>query len=185
MSCFGCMRRSLAGIQRQQKYAFNINCTRRSFTRATNSSQLSRSFKLLGVIAGGTSVIGFAVVYSSGPEEPKKKLVILGSGWGAVSLIKSLTPGKYDVSVVSPHNYFLFTPLLPSVTVGTVEGRSVTEPIRKILFRRHVDATFYEAACTRVNAEDCTVECTDSTGSYSVHSIALGKMIPGNEVMKL
>ena len=37
--------------------------------------------------------------------------------------MKSLTPGKFDVSIISPRNYFLFTPLLPSVTVGTVEGR--------------------------------------------------------------
>ena len=81
-----------------------------------------------------------------------------------MSLIKSLTPGKFDVSVVSPQNYFLFTPLLPSVTVGTVEGRSITEPIRKILLKKfRGDATFYEAECTRVDASENKVECSDTT----------------------
>jgi NADH dehydrogenase FAD-containing subunit len=39
----------------------------------------------------------------------------------------------YDVQVVSPRNYFAFTPLLPSVTCGTVEARSIVEPIRNII----------------------------------------------------
>lgn len=30
---------------------------------------------------------------------------------------------NYNVVVVSPRNYFLFTPLLPSCTTGTVEHR--------------------------------------------------------------
>lgn len=33
----------------------------------------------------------------------------------------------------APENYHLFTPLLPSATVGTVETRSLVEPLRKII----------------------------------------------------
>jgi NADH:ubiquinone reductase (non-electrogenic) len=36
------------------------------------------------------------------------------------------------VKVISPRNYFAFTPLLPSVTCGTVEPRSIVEPIRRM-----------------------------------------------------
>ena len=39
---------------------------------------------------------------------------------------------KFDVRVVSPANHFLFTPLLPSTAVGTLEFRAVQEPIRTI-----------------------------------------------------
>lgn len=56
-------------------------------------------------------------------EKDKQRLVILGSGWGAVSVIKSLEKGKYNVTVISENNYFLFTPLLPCATVGTLELR--------------------------------------------------------------
>lgn len=43
-------------------------------------------------------------------QKDKPKLVILGTGWGSVALMKSLNPGDYHVTVVSPVNYFLFTP---------------------------------------------------------------------------
>jgi len=63
----------------------------------------------------------------------KKKVVVLGTGWASISFLKDLDVSSYDVQVVSPRNYFAFTPLLPSVTCGTVEARSIVEPIRNIL----------------------------------------------------
>ncbi len=53
----------------------------------------------------------------------RQKLVILGSGWGSYSVLKTINKNKYDVVVVSPRNHFLFTPLLCSTTVGTLEFR--------------------------------------------------------------
>ncbi|KAI1280981.1 pyridine nucleotide-disulfide oxidoreductase-domain-containing protein [Xylaria sp. FL0933] len=74
---------------------------------------------------------------SEGAKERKEKqrLVILGSGWGSVALLKQLNPDDYHVTVISPKNYFLFTPMLPSATVGTLEFRSLVEPIRRVLSR--------------------------------------------------
>ncbi|KAG4968761.1 hypothetical protein JHK87_034412 [Glycine soja] len=69
-------------------------------------------------------------VPSIDPNEPKKKkLVVLGTGWAGTSFLKDLHASLYDVQVVSPRNYFAFTPLLPSVTCGTVEARSIVEPV--------------------------------------------------------
>lgn len=65
----------------------------------------------------------------------REHLVVVGGGWGAVALLQSLDPGKYCVTVISPTNYFLFTPLLPSAAVGTVEPRSLVEGMRRILQR--------------------------------------------------
>ena len=96
----------------------------------------------------------------------RKRLVILGSGWGAVSVLKNLEPGQFEVVVVSPRNYFLFTPLLPSVTVGTVEARSIVEPVRKIVgkkYRKH-PVHFMEAECVDVNTEMKTIHCKDQSG---------------------
>ncbi|KAK7849565.1 external alternative nad(p)h-ubiquinone oxidoreductase b1 [Quercus suber] len=66
-------------------------------------------------------------------EPEKKRVVVLGTGWASTSLLKDLDASLYDVQVVSPRNYFAFTPLLPSVTCGTVEARSIVEPIRNIV----------------------------------------------------
>lgn len=41
------------------------------------------------------------------------------------------------MTLVSPSNFYLFTPLLPSATVGTVEPRSLVESLRKIISRVH------------------------------------------------
>lgn len=65
-------------------------------------------------------------------ETEKKKVVVLGTGWAGTSFLKDLDISSYDVQVVSPRNYFAFTPLLPSVTCGTVEARSIVEPVRNI-----------------------------------------------------
>ncbi|KAJ9473882.1 External NADH-ubiquinone oxidoreductase 2, mitochondrial [Pseudozyma hubeiensis] len=67
----------------------------------------------------------------------KERLVIVGGGWAAVGLLKTLDPEKYNVTLISPNNYYLFNPLLPSAAVGTVEPRSLIEPIRKLLARVH------------------------------------------------
>lgn len=70
---------------------------------------------------------------SSEDDNKKKRVVVLGTGWAGTSFLKNLNNSSYDVQVVSPRNYFAFTPLLPSVTCGSVEARSIVEPIRNIV----------------------------------------------------
>merc|ERR1719428_2657886 len=65
-------------------------------------------------------------------------MVILGSGWAACHTLKDLKPEalrQYDITMVSPNNYFLYTPMLPSVTVGTLEPRSIVEPLRNMIYK--------------------------------------------------
>lgn len=56
-------------------------------------------------------------------KNEKPRLVIIGSGWGSISTVKNLDKDKYNVTIISENNYFLFSPLLPSSTVGTLELR--------------------------------------------------------------
>ncbi|CAG7851984.1 External alternative NAD(P)H-ubiquinone oxidoreductase B1, mitochondrial; AltName: Full=External alternative NADH dehydrogenase NDB1; AltName: Full=NADH:ubiquinone reductase (non-electrogenic) NDB1; Flags: Precursor [Serendipita indica DSM 11827] len=65
----------------------------------------------------------------------KPRLVIIGGGWGAIGLLKTLNPGDYHVTVIAPETFTTFTPLLPSAAVSTVQVRSLIEPIRKIIAR--------------------------------------------------
>ncbi|KAF8264227.1 mitochondrial NADH dehydrogenase [Lactarius quietus] len=71
------------------------------------------------------------------PVHDKPKLVIVGGGWGAVSVLQSIHPGDYHVTIVSPDTFTTFTPLLPSAAVGTVSVRSLVESLRKIIARLH------------------------------------------------
>lgn len=89
----------------------------------------------------------------------KKKVVVLGTGWAGTSFLRNLKSPSYEVQVVSPRNYFAFTPLLPSVTCGTVEARSIVEPIRNIVRKKSVGVQFFEAQCIKIDAQNKKVYC--------------------------
>ena len=55
----------------------------------------------------------------------KPRIVILGCGWGGFRLARVIDKKKFSVVLISPRNHFVFTPLLPSTAVGTLEFRCV------------------------------------------------------------
>ncbi|XP_061189743.1 uncharacterized protein LOC133197642 [Saccostrea echinata] len=87
----------------------------------------------------------------------RKKLVILGTGWGGYSLLRNIDKKMYDVVVISPRNYFLFTPLLASTTVGTLEFRSIIEPVRNTHFRQTGD--FHLSYASKLDMENKVLHC--------------------------
>ncbi|KOH00282.1 nde2, mitochondrial external NADH dehydrogenase [Saccharomyces pastorianus] len=87
----------------------------------------------------------------------KKELVILGTGWGAISLLKKLDTSLYNVTVVSPRSFFLFTPLLPSTPVGTIEMKSIVEPVRSIARRTPGEVHYIEAEALDIDPKARTV----------------------------
>jgi NADH:ubiquinone reductase (non-electrogenic) len=97
------------------------------------------------------------------PDPSKKTLVILGTGWGSVSLLKKLDTENYNVVVISPRNYFLFTPLLPSCTTGAIEHRSIMEPVRNFLRHKKTSVRFYEAEATKIDYEKKIVHIDDDS----------------------
>ena len=95
----------------------------------------------------------------------KRRVVVLGSGWGAISFVKSLeSNGPYDVTLVSPRNYFLYTPLLPGAATGAVEDRSIVEPIRRPIASKGY--RYFEANALSVNLEAKTVRCRGSDHTF-------------------
>lgn len=92
------------------------------------------------------------------PDKKRKKILVLGTGWAAMSFVKNLDSSLYEIQVISPRNYFVFTPLLPSVTVGTIEARSITESIRKIMKKKQ-DVKFCQANCVRIDVSNKKVLC--------------------------
>ncbi|KAI7837688.1 hypothetical protein COHA_008481 [Chlorella ohadii] len=92
----------------------------------------------------------------------KSRVVVLGSGWGAVSFIKNLDPAAfgegeaYELVLVSPRNYMLFTPLLPSALGGVVSETSIVESIRTLMQGK---GTYYEARATHIDPEARILTC--------------------------
>ena len=105
-----------------------------------------------------------------------------GTGWGSVSLLKKLDTENYNVVVISPRNYFLFTPLLPSCTTGTIEHRSIMEPIRNFLRHKKTAVKFYEADATKIDAEKKIVYINDDSeikGSTSKTEVPFDMLVVG------
>jgi NADH:ubiquinone reductase (non-electrogenic) len=141
----------------------------------------------LGVI-GGVVYTGYGIyqnrhpIEQQAPDPSKKTLVVLGTGWGAVSLLKNLDTENYNVVVISPRNYFLFTPLLPSCTTGTIEHRSIMEPIRNFLRHKVAAVKYYEAEVTKIDHEKKVVYMSpdsDSAGQLGQQELAYDMLVVG------
>ncbi|KAG6732206.1 hypothetical protein I3843_01G158300 [Carya illinoinensis] len=88
-----------------------------------------------------------AFAVASSQSGYKKKVVVLGTGWAGTSFLKNLKNPSYEVQAVSSPNYFAFNPLLPSVTCGTMEARSIVELIRNIVRKqKNVDKIYCQSA---------------------------------------
>ncbi|RWR86007.1 External alternative NADPH-ubiquinone oxidoreductase B2, mitochondrial [Cinnamomum micranthum f. kanehirae] len=76
-------------------------------------------------------------------------------GWH--KFLKNLDSSLYDIQVVSPRNYFAFTPLLPSVTYWYVEARSI----------KSGNIEFWEAECIKIDAANKKVLCRSNNDKKS------------------
>lgn len=133
-------------------------------------------------VFGSIGYIGYKVYMEKNPADQvkqspifengqrKKTLVILGTGWGSISFLKNLDTSLYNVVVVSPRNYFLFTPLLPSCPTGTVELRSIIEPVRSVTRRSKGEVIYLEAEATDIDPVNNKLTIKQSTTVHSGHS---------------
>lgn len=151
-----------------------------------DTAELSVSELALNPRKGGPKNLPIAEYFVDDEEDEgmreqkhKPKLVILGTGWGSVALLKALIPGEYHVTIVSPSNHFLFTPMLPSATVGTLEFRSLVEPIRKII--RRVKGHFIKASAQDVDFSNklIEVESQDASGEKQRFYVPYDKLVIG------
>ncbi|KAJ7744948.1 hypothetical protein DFH07DRAFT_19376 [Mycena maculata] len=115
-------------------------------------------------------------------EEQKKlaskpRLIILGGGWGAMATLQSLYVGDYHVTVVSSETFTTFTPLLPSAAVGTVQVRSLIEPIRKIIARLRGHFVQGKAVDLVMSERLLEVETTSADGKTANLYIPYDKLI--------
>lgn len=79
--------------------------------------------------------------------------------------MKGIDTQLYDVVCVSPRNHMVFTPLLASTCVGTLEFRSVAEPIARIqpAISKEPGSYFFLANCTALDTRKHVVHCETVT----------------------
>ena len=110
-----------------------------------------------------------AQIHSSWLSVPKKdrpSLVVLGAGWGGYAFAKHINRELYNVTLISPRNHFLFTPLLASTTTGTLEFRCITEPIRHL---KHI--SYHQSRCLQINDDKNELILRDSFDINNIYKL--------------
>ncbi|KAL7943560.1 FAD/NAD(P)-binding domain-containing protein [Trichoderma barbatum] len=104
-------------------------CTNlRAFTRPLSRVKPGKAQPCLHRITNAC----YSILSKSKKDTNRQRVVILGSGWAGYNFSRTLDPSKYERIVISPRSYFVFTPLLASTSVGTLEFRAVLEPVRRL-----------------------------------------------------
>jgi NADH dehydrogenase len=67
------------------------------------------------------------------PLSSYPRIVIIGGGFGGVSLAKRLSKKEVQVVLLDKNNYHTFQPLLYQVSTGGLEPDSIAYPLRKVL----------------------------------------------------
>jgi len=135
-------------------YSYSVlNSSKTPFSISSQTPQIYSSFSLFS-----TRVTQYAGLLPTKPAE-KPRVVVLGSGWAGCRLIKDIDTKIYDVVCISPRNHMVFTPLLASTCVGTLEFRSVAEPIGRIqpAISKEPGSYYFLANCSSVDTDKHTV----------------------------
>ena len=107
------------------------------------------------------------------PRTSFPRIVIIGGGFGGVSLAKKLTKQEVQVVLLDKNNYHTFQPLLYQVSTGGLEPDSIAYPIRKIL-KNFPNFHFRLAHVDEINAEANEVITNIGTLKYEYLVIASG-----------
>lgn len=66
------------------------------------------------------------------PSSSKKRIVIIGAGFGGLKLARKLSGSDYQLVLIDKNNYHQFQPLFYQVATAGIEPSSISFPLRKI-----------------------------------------------------
>lgn len=101
------------------------------------------------------------------------RVVIIGGGFGGISLARALEKKAFQIVMLDKRNYHTFQPLLYQVSTSGLEPDSIAYPIRKIL-KQNKDAYFRMAEVQDIDSEKQIVYTNIGEVSYDYLVIATG-----------
>lgn len=107
------------------------------------------------------------------PISENPRVVIIGGGFGGMTLAKYLLKEKVQVVLLDRHNYHTFQPLLYQVSTSGLEPDSIAYPLRKIT-RNSTDGFFRLAEVSSISPEINTVHTSIGDITYDYLVIATG-----------
>jgi len=107
------------------------------------------------------------------PDSSKKRVVIVGGGFGGLALARKLRNKDFQVVLFDRHNYHTFQPLLYQVATAGLEPDSIAGPLRKFLEGK-ADFYFRMSEVQRIVPEQNRIETTIGSLSYDYLILANG-----------
>lgn len=107
------------------------------------------------------------------PQTDKKRVVIVGGGFGGLKLANKLRNSDFQVVLVDRNNYHQFPPLIYQIASAGIEPSSISFPFRKI-FQRRKDFYFRMAEVRSVFPEQKILQTSIGKVSYDYLVLAAG-----------
>lgn len=101
------------------------------------------------------------------------KIVIIGAGFGGITLAKSFKNKPVDILLIDQNNYHNFQPLMYQIATGGLEPDSIAYPVRRI-FRKYKNVRFRMAKVSRVEIEKGKLRTSIGNIAYDYLVIATG-----------
>lgn len=107
-------------------------------------------------------------------ETDRKRVVILGAGFGGLFCALKLAEAPVDVVLIDKNDFHTFQPLLYQVASGTLDAVTVGHPVRDLL-HKHPNVTFHVADVTGIDLEARQVQMAEMDPvSYDTLVLGLG-----------
>ncbi len=103
----------------------------------------------------------------------KKKIIVVGCGFGGLQFVKHLKKNAYDILIIDKVNHHQFQPLFYQVAASQIEPATISFPLRKI-FQNRKDIRIRLATVEALNDSDKTVSTSIGDFSYDYLIIASG-----------
>jgi NADH dehydrogenase len=107
------------------------------------------------------------------PETEKERIVIVGGGFGGLTMARKLTKSGYQVILVDKRNYHQFQPLFYQVAMAGLEPSSISFPFRKA-FQKHDNIYFRVCEVTGVVPEQKRINTNIGHINYDHLILAYG-----------
>ena len=107
------------------------------------------------------------------PETAKKRIVIIGAGFGGLKLAKKLVGSGFQIVLIDKNNYHQFQPLFYQVASSGIEPSSILFPLRKI-FQKRKDVYIRVAEVHSVDTEKKELHTSLDVVWYDYLVIATG-----------
>jgi len=109
------------------------------------------------------------------PDADLPRLVIIGAGFGGISLIKKLHNQPLSLVLIDKNNFHQFPPLFYQVATSGLEPDAISFPIRK-LFKGYKNFLFRMARVQEVNPEEQRLYTDEGYINYDYLIIATGSI---------